>query len=195
MRRRSSWVVRGVGFGVALLAVLMPARAADRETVAVGRPAAFEEGKRTMVAVWYERDEWHIRATSKGGTEVITGKVTIQGGKLSGGNLEGFEQGPPPPKPGRNGRVSPAQQRKFEQADKKTDKIAIYPDKTGFEVRLVNYGKTDGLNFKVTDKAKSVTFNFRIGGDDNPKQVVLGADGVHPDKFPFVLPAHPKESK
>jgi hypothetical protein len=195
MRRLSGWVARVVVSGFAVLAVPFPARAVDKETKAVGRPAAFEEGKRTMVAVWFEGGEWHIRATSKGGTAVITARVTIQGGKLNGGNLEGFEQGPPPPKPGRNGRVPPARQRQFAEADKKHDKIEVYPDKTGFEVRFVNYGKTDGLNFKVTDKAKTITFNFRIGGDDNPKQIVIGAGGVHPEKFPFVLPAHPKDSK
>lgn len=186
---------RLVLFGVFAALVVAPSAPVDAAAKIdpAGRPKEFKAGKRTLCAVWSENGVWYIRATANQdkGKQIIQGTVTVQKGRIVKGELEGTEEAKKPEKYGKNRR----RDRKAANAEKDDDDITVHKNNTGFDFRFVNRGRSDGVNFTVSDKAESVTFHITVGGDDNPKQVIVGAGGARPDNATFTLPVEPKPAK
>jgi hypothetical protein len=162
----------------------------DAKLDPTGRPKEFKAGKKTVCAVWVENGVWYVRATANQdkGKQIIEGTVTVQKGRIVKGELEGTEEAKKPAKYGKNRK----RERIARRNEKDDDDITVHKDKAGFDFHFTNRGHSDGVKFTVSDKAESVTFHISIGGDDNPKQVLIGADGTRPDRATFTLPVQAK---
>src|SRR5262249_53130448 len=126
----------------------------------VGRPKKYEEGKAALCAVWFEDGSWHIRATKKKDDQrlAIKGTVTLQGGgKLTSGELVNAETG--------DKSDSGGKKKKKKQAND-DDKITIHSDYEGFDFEFGNKTGSEGLDFKVSNGTKTITFKLLIAGDD-----------------------------
>lgn len=173
MARRAT--TSAVGFFV--LGLVPVALAADPPS-----PFGFPKGKDAgggvgVFRVWYEDGTWHLRTSTensvgkKGDLLVFTGSVRCED-KLSVEAVR-LEKG--------NGKLS--------------DGIAPHKDGRGFDFRFVTRGATDQADFKVEGKAgRTLKFAFQLNGEKSATgRILIGADGAHPDKSEFTLPAHPKK--
>ena len=135
-----------------------------------GRPLEFIQGKKRMYGLWYEDGVWKLRTTSGKGVRVgFHGTVEVDGDKVTPDYtaLEGVRR------------------------SKDSDRVVLSRNQRQMKFRFITIGWTDGIDFKVGPKAKTVKFDFRIAGDDDPRGILIGAKGVHPEKSIFTLPAHP----
>jgi hypothetical protein len=139
-----------------------------------GRPEKFKAGMKAACAIYYEDGAWHMRMTAGGAKKkkkaVISGSARVKGDWIRG-DFQGLD--------------------KAEKA-KDADWIVIHKDKLGFDFQFGLHGKVDAVNFKVGPKAETVTFQVMVDGDDNPKAVLIGKAGAHPEKGgKLVFPAAP----
>jgi len=141
-----------------------------------GKPEGFKAGAKTMYALWFEKGEWHIMTTSKDkgkNTEKVTftGRISIEGDRVLGDfkKLEKLKKG------------------------KDADYILLFRDYKGFDFLFSTYGKVDDVQFKGGDKAKSIKFKLLIDGKEDPKSILIGKKGLHPDKAEFTYPAQPSK--
>jgi hypothetical protein len=153
-------------------------------------PKKYDAGKQSVYAIWYDDGEWHMRVTAKDKKEdereVFTGSVRVEGGRLSG-TFQGLE----PPVP-----IVPSKKKTLKRAlekNRNADWLQVHNDGQGFDFRFVNFGKSDGVNFKIAPSGKHITFNLLIGGGEFPKRVLIGKRATHPEKVPFTLAAHPEK--
>jgi hypothetical protein len=144
---------------------------ADGSPNPIGRPPAFIQGKYDVYVIWYEDGQWNLRMTSKAGKGRVgfAGKVVVDGDQLKG-DFTSLEKA-----------------RKVKDADW----IVLHKDRKGFDFRFATFGGTDGVAFKVGPKARSITFKLSVGGDDDPRRILIGGNNARPDKNEFTLPAHP----
>lgn len=71
--------------------------------------------------------------------------------------------------------------------------MLLSQDRRKLTFQFATFGdRTGGIDFKVGPKAKTVAFHLNMNDDDNPRTILIGAAGVHPDKTRFMLPAHPE---
>ncbi|MBN9122556.1 MAG: hypothetical protein J0I06_25985 [Planctomycetes bacterium] len=152
--------------------------AADHALDPVGRPKPFEKGKHTTFALWEDEGVWHLRtsvkAPGKGKMQkiVFTGRVAVKGDKLIAGEFQGLEK---------------------KAKAKDADWIEMHADGKGFDFQFSTFSNnTDGVNFKTGSKAESVSFKLLTSGDDDPKRIMIGAKGVHPQKAEFTFPVKPR---
>jgi hypothetical protein len=143
----------------------------EKEPKPAGRPKQFTQGKGTMYAVWYEDGIWKLRTTAPEGKgkKAFTGTITVEGDRLIG-DFSALE--------------------KAKNAGK-ADWALIGNGGRSLSFQFATFGATDGIDFKVGPKAKSITFHLKCGGDDDPKIIFIGAKGQHPAKALFTLPATP----
>lgn len=135
-----------------------------------GRPKDFIQGKHRMYGIWYEDGVWKLRTTSGRGVRIeYLGIVDIDKDKIAPDYTA------------------------LDKTKRRRDTDLVYLSKTRRQMKFkfVTIGWTDGIDFKVGPKAKTVTFNLRVAGDDDPKFILIGAKGVNPAKAKFTLPAHP----
>lgn len=161
------------GLFVLQAAVVVAADAIDP----IGRPKQFEKAKHTTFAVWEDEGTWHLRtsvkAPEKGKMQkvVFTGRVKVNGDKLTAGDLQGLEK---------------------KAKGKDADWIESHADGKGFDFQFTTFStNTDGVTFKVGSKAESVSFKLLTASDDDPKRILIGKKGVHPEKAEFTLPVMP----
>ena len=148
----------------------------------IGRPKQFEKGKSTSFAVWEEDGVWQLRTSVKDPAKAkkmervqFSGRVKVNGDKIVSGEYQGLEKKP-------------------KGKEKDADWLEMHPDGKGFDFQFSTTNtNTDGLNFKVGPKAESVTFKLLVAGDDDPKRVLVGKKGVHPEKGEFTLTVKAKE--
>lgn len=148
--------------------------AADDAINPIGRPEQFKQGRRTVYAIWFDDGVWNLQVTSpdsgkKAGRKIFSGRVEVDGDFLIG-EFQGLDKA---------------------KKAKDTDWIVPHPDRKGFDFQFATFGKTDGVNFKVGPKSRTITFNLLVGGDDDPDKILIGAKGARPDKAKFTLPANP----
>ena len=155
------------------------ASAADLSgTDAGGRPKQFKAGSKAMFGVWFEDGAWHLRSTSSnvkdrndkpvrvifsGSVRVVGGEVVIQNEEADKGNAK----------------------------SKTGDRLTRHKDGKGFDFVFQTFGGVDGIAFKATGKAESISLKLKVNGDDDPKYIFVGEKGKHPDKATFVVPARP----
>lgn len=132
-----------------------------------GRPKKFEQGKKSY-GLWFEDGVWHLRMTSTDRT-VFAGSVRVTGDRIIG-EIQALEKAKKP---------------------KNADWIVPHKDGAGFDFRFVTTGATDGVAFKAGPRASNIQFRLNTGGDDDPRRILIGSKGDHPDKATFTLPAHP----
>ena len=144
----------------------------------VGRPKQFEKGKQNAFAVWEEDGVWNLRTSAKAGEKgkmkrvEFTGRVKVNGDKLIAGDLQGLEK---------------------KAKGKDADWLEVHPDGKGFDFQFATFStNTDGVTFKVGPKAESVTFKLLTAGDNDPKRILVGKKGEHPDKAEFTIPVKAK---
>ena len=130
----------------------------------------FGAGQPARVAVWFDDEVWHIRATSKKGAKVpFQGRVEADAGTI----------------------IYQGQALDKAQAPEDSDWVLPLPMKRGFVFQIVTQGAVDGFSFKASPEVTQVRFKFLTNGDDDAKRIFIGAAGRHPDKDAFVLPARP----
>lgn len=168
-------VLGGPVLGLACIAfAAAPGAKADDLPHPFGKPEGFKPGAKTMYAVWYEKDEWHIVTTSKdkgkdSGKVSFTGRISIEGDRVLGEfkKLEKSKKG------------------------KDADYILLFRDYKGFDFLFSTYGKSDDVQFKGGEKAVSIKFKLLIDGKEDPKSIFIGKKGLHPEKAEFTYPARP----
>lgn len=135
-----------------------------------GRPKRFIQGKHRMYGIWYEDGAWRLRTTSGRRVKVgFHGTVQIDKDKII-------------PDYTALDRV---------KKRKDSDLVILSKNRQQMKFRFVTVGWTDGIDFKVGKKAKTVTFDLRTAGDDDPRFILIGGKGVNPAKGKFTFPAHP----
>jgi hypothetical protein len=167
--------LRTAALAALALALTLTARAADAPNP-VGFPKGPDPGGGVGVfRVWYEDGAWHLRTSTENsvgkkdkllvftGTVKCDGKVTVEGKKL-------------------------------EKKGKTGDSFTPHADGRGFDFEFKTYGATDEVVFKVAESGKNLNFKFVLNGEKPPAlRIMIGANGDHPDKSEFTLPAHPKK--
>jgi hypothetical protein len=167
-----------VALTCAVLFLLPAALALADDLDPVGRPKQFEKGKQNAFAVWEEDGTWNLRTSAKAGEKgkmkrmEYTGRVKVNGDKLIAGDLQGLEK---------------------KAKAKDADWIEMHADGKGFDFQFATFSSnTDGVTFKVGPKAESVTFKLLTAGDNDPKRILIGKNGVHPEKAEFTIPIKAK---
>jgi hypothetical protein len=128
--------------------------------------------------IWFADGTWHLRTSTensigkKDKIMVFTGsvrcesKMTVEGNKLEKGK------------------------------GKTSDGFTAHADGKGFDFTFKTYGAVDQADFKVPDKAKTLTFKLLIDGEKaTTMRIIIGEKGEHPDKNEFTLPANPTPKK
>ena len=125
----------------------------------------------TKMYIWRDDTGWHLRTNAKNNKkkkkgEKFGGVIQVQEGRITSlQSTTGLES----KKKGRDaGWLSP---------EKKTIR---------FEFQTTGKGE-DGFDFQVTDSAKAIRFDLRIGGYDHPDQILLGFDKQPAPAGVFVL--------
>lgn len=161
--------------GCFVLGVLQAALAADPNPV--GFPKKGDPGGGVgAIRIWYEDGTWHLRSSTENsvgkkdklmvfsGSVRCDGKLTVEGNRLEKGN------------------------------GKTSDSFTPHADGKGFDFRFATYGATDQADFKIPDSGKTLTFKLLIDGEKaQTHRIIIGADGAHPEKNEFKLPAQPKK--
>lgn len=137
-----------------------------------GRPKQFIQGKRKMYGIWYEDGIWKLRTTSGRGVKIeFVGSVEVDRDRIYA-DYSALDLG--------KGKRR-----------KDGDVVRIANRYRKMTYRFITIGLTDGIDFKIGPRAKKVTFNLRVAGDDDPRFILIGAKGAHPEKGVFTLPANP----
>lgn len=161
-------------FGLFLLTAAFTS-AADPPDPA-GKPKQFVPGKGPAVAVWEDKGMWNLHVTWKDDKRsriVFTGRVVVEGDKYTGdyGSLE-----------------------KAKGAN--ADYVRPHRDGRGFDFRFTQSSVVAiGLDFKVGPAATGVKFKVLIDGAEDPKKILIGEKGVHPEKAEFTLPVKSSNGK
>lgn len=135
-----------------------------------GRPARFKVGSHRMYGIWYENGTWKLRTTSARGVRIeYLGTVEIDKDKITSDYT--------------------ALDREKNRRD--SDLVKMERNRRKMSFRFVTIGAVDGIDFKVGEKAQTVTFHLRIADDDNPELIFIGEKSAHPKSAKFILPAHP----
>jgi hypothetical protein len=171
MRFRTKAVAAGF-FAFGLLRVAL---AADPPNP-IGFPKKAGPGGVGVYRVWYEDGMWHLRTStenSEGKKDtllVFTGsvrcdaKLTVEAKKLEKGN------------------------------GKTSDRLVPHQDGKGFDFRFATYGATDQADFKIDARGKTLKFALQLDGEKvATTRIFIGAEGRHPEKSEFTLPAKPKK--
>jgi len=159
----AAWLA--LGFAQSLLA-------AD-EPNPVGFPKKGEPGGGIgAVRIWYADSAWHLRTSTedsvgdKDKLMVFTGSVRCEDKmKVDGYKLE-------------TGKGQTA------------DMIFPHADGKGFDFRFATFGSLDQADFTAGPKGKKLKFQIAIDGEKaQTSRILIGEDGVHPEKAEFTLPA------
>lgn len=164
----------GIAFGVAVLALglVQVVRGADVPNP-VGFPKKGDPGGGVgAVRIWYADSTWHLRTSTedsvgdKDQLMVFTGSVHCEDKmKVDGYKLE-------------TGKGQTA------------DMIVPHADGKGFDFRFATFGALDQADFTVGPKGKKLKFQIAIDGEKaQTSRILIGEDGVHPEKAEFTLPA------
>jgi hypothetical protein len=139
----------------------------------VGFPKKGDGGGDGVFRVWFADGAWHLR-TSTENTAGKKDKLLVFGGTVRCNDKMTIEA-------------------KFlEKKGKLGDAVVPHADGKGFDFQFKTYNAIDQVDFKVGDKAKSVTFKLVYNGEKAPTQrIAIGEKAEHPDKHEFTLPANP----
>lgn len=131
-----------------------------------GRFGKFEQNHKLAAAhVWHDESGWHLRFRGAEGVKVqFLGKIVLD---TEVPQLKGGQK-------------------------EKDDKITKVTNGIGFNYKTHGYGY-DAIDFYAPQSANRVTFEIKIGGNDDPKRIFIGAKGGHPKSSIFTLPAHPEK--
>ena len=128
-----------------------------------GQPAGFQAGTAAGIYLWHTDTGWHVRVTHPG-----DGKVVFRGTITSPSPIRAVE-------------------RRTESSDAV---VTVGRHKVGF--RFANYGRIDGLDFRVACGA-GFSVNGTVNGQPlSPDQVFIGAGANHPPQVPFRIARQPR---
>ena len=129
-----------------------------------------------VVRIWFDDGSWHLRTSTENsvgkkdklmvftGSVRCDGKMTVEGNKLEKGK------------------------------GKTSDGFTPHADGKGFDFQFKTYGATDQADFKIADRAKTLTFKLFIDGEKAAThRILIGENGANPEKSEFTLPANPKK--
>jgi hypothetical protein len=134
----------------------------------VGQLKGFKAGETERFVVWHGKGSWHIRTTTARNLHHFTGKIRVEGGTIT--TLEPHD---------------------LEFKGKFGDWWKLSENRKEIVVDFKTDRGVDGINFQVSPDAKLVHFNLHIDGKHRKNLIFVGRDGQHPEKDPFMLPAHP----
>jgi hypothetical protein len=121
--------------------------------------------------VWFDKQGWHVRTTSKQGRH-FHGKIQVKDARIASCLSVGLDK---------QKNVTDAWQvnaaRSELQFDFKTGRLA------------------DGFDFVVEGDAGELEFELKIDDKSNPKTIFVGRALGHPEASPFTLPAIPQKTK
>ena len=144
----------------------------------IGYPKKVDTGGGdSSIRIWYEDGTWHLRTTTEGSAgKKDKDKVTVFTGSVHGG-----------------GKVTTEAKKLEAGAGKHADAIVPHADGKGFDFRFQTRPGTDEVAFKVAGPGRTLTFKLHVNGQKAlPDRIFIGANGEHPEKNEFKLPARPK---
>lgn len=156
-----------------------------------GKPT-FAEGTALGYFVWREGDAWHVRWTTKGKMRQFSGTVVSEGGKLKSfkridveserrvlypGRAPQVVYGPRGRPHVRGGRAPVVIERTQDKIEKDGDHKIVFLARTNDDI--------DGFDFKVDDKAISLTFVLDIDGMKRPQLVETGKNNQKAESLPL----------
>lgn len=144
----------------------------------VGFPKKSPGGGFGTVRIWYDAGAWHLRT----GTDDSEGKKDKQ--FVFSGSV-------------RCDQKMTAEPFKLEKSKgKRGDQFVLHNDGKGFDFRFTTFGAVDQVNFRVSEKAKTLHFKLMLDGQRiDISRVAIGANSEAPDKDEFTLPAQVKTKK
>jgi hypothetical protein len=124
-----------------------------------GKPATFQAGARAGDYIWHSSTGWHLRFTHPGTRRVVfSGKIVSNTPlTVAGYRLEGG------------------------------DSFALSADGLTLTYRFVNFGRTDGLDFRTACATRLWFKGSMAGAKLPPGRIWLGRAGRHPLQNPFVV--------
>jgi hypothetical protein len=147
----------------------------EEEINPVGRAVNYGLGKAPKLALWYADGMWHIRGAAASDTKSkFHGFVYVDGGTIVDWKPVELELG---------GKTK----------GKGSDRVGLDAEKKELQFNFHSTGGLDGIDFKISDDAKTAKFSLLINTLDDPKNVEIGKKKDHPSKNPFVFPANPDE--
>lgn len=151
---------------------------------AKGKPKGYKPGLSPRYVIWYDDAGWHFHTTTNtAGATAFTGRIDVVGGKIAirlddlgggGGPKKGpkAKKGAPPKVPGPGEKLETA----------------------GYNFTFrVNKGVENQFVFHPDPDVTALTFDLKINGKADPKQVFIGANGQHPKDGKFTLTVPPKK--
>jgi hypothetical protein len=163
---------------VSVVLILAPVIVAADPPNPVGYPKKVDTGGGdSSIRIWYEDGTWHLRTTTEGSTgKKDKDKVTVFTGSV---HCEG--------------KVTTEAKKLEAGAGKHSDAIVPHANGKGFDFRFQTRPGTDEVAFKVAGPGKTLTFKLQVNGQKAlPDRIFIGANGEHPEKNEFKLPARPK---
>jgi len=122
-----------------------------------GRPKDFIQGKSRMFGIWYEDGVWKLQTTSGRGVKIeYRGIVKIDKDKIVP-DYAALDKGVRP---------------------RDRDLVLLSKDRREMKFKFITVGWTDGIDFKVGKKTKTVTFDLRTAGSDDPRYILIGANSL-----------------
>ena len=158
-----------------------------------GKPT-FAEGTAFGYFIWREGDTWHVRWTTKGLMRQFSGTVVAEGGKLKSfkridveserrvlypGRAPHVVYGPRGRAHVRGGRPPVVAERTQDKIEKDGDHKIVFLARTNDDI--------DGFDFKVDEKATSLTFILEINGMKRPQLVEVGKNNQKVESLPLMV--------
>ena len=139
-----------------------------------GEPAGgLKKGTTECYKVWHNEEGWHVRVVNGNGSKDhrYSGTITVENGVMEQVNSHLAKK---------NGV-----EKEWKHGAKKNEvSFDFSTDK-----------REDGINFKASKQASTVTFSLKIDGRDVPEQICIGKSADHPDSSTFALDAHPGDHR
>ena len=134
-----------------------------------GEPAGLKKGVTECYKVWHNDDGWHVRVVNGRGTRDhrYQGTITVENGVLE--NIQSHLAK-------KNGEEA-----QWRHGAKKNE----------ISWDFATPEKEDGINFKTSNGASTVTFKLTIDGKEVPDQIFVGKLCSNPESSSFTLLAHP----
>jgi hypothetical protein len=157
--------------GLAVLLFALPVLADNVESVdAKGKPREFKTGL-GKIAIWYDNDAWHFRATANKANQTFTGKIEAVDGQVVGMKVIALTA--------KNPRATGG------------GLLAVKKDSLDVNYKLLKDSES-GYDFQVDDKTSAIKFSLKVDDGDATELILIGPKGTHPKSSEFSLSAKKK---
>lgn len=159
-----------------------------------GRPE-FKEGKALGYFVWRDGDTWKVRWTTFGAEHRFSGRVEVQGGKLTALKRIDVDEERRVIAPGAPGRVVRGPRGRVRAVRPGRAPVVASRDEDHIEqetAHLIRYvtrtdDDIDGFDFKVSDDTVVLRLLLEMDGRPIPSEVEVGRHNFMPHETPLII--------